>query len=177
MAIKWGGTNVTAVYWGSTKCSAVYWGSTLVFPGYGGVVLYNGNTFSFPATRCWSRNSNRIITSGSISEYFSSQSSTTGYDFLLGGENPDSGSYYTMNLSSYNYIIIEYSCTDSNNIYLGNTITLYGSTYSSTIDKVAGKFNIYDISNVTRTKCAVSFDVFVVRNISGTVYITKITAC
>ena len=176
MALKWGGTNVTAVYWGSTKCSAVYWGSTLVFPGNGGKILYNGNTFFSPATRCKSKHSNVVFTSGTITDTYESMPNTTLWNFVFGGET-SGGNYNSMDLSSYNYVIIEYNCTDSNNIYLTGLKLYYGM--ATAIDYINGKFRTWDISSVNTGAVKTSLEIYVriESSKSGTINITKVIVC
>ena len=173
MPIKWGSTTCTVIEWGNTQCSAVYWGNTLVYPGYSGKVLYDGNTFFSPATRCKCNNSGTVFTSGSIYETYPSMPTKTTFSMTFGGETSN-GYYNSMDLSSYNYVIIEFNSTTTN-ISLSQTVELYDGY--STILTYSSKFTINDISSVNSRKTAIKINIICQAASPGTIYITKVIVC
>ena len=178
MAIKWGSTTCTVIKWGSTTCSVVYWGSTIVFPGYGGKVIYNGSTFYGPITTVYTGSSNTAITSGSISvtqtanAHASIQSNVFKTHITM---YPTDGG---INLSSYSYLTIEYTTTNSSMMDISTSLTmsenLASATYSAPkYDKVVNSFITYNISGCTfRSKCGIKSCGYVCQKGSGNYTIT-----
>lgn len=164
MSIIWGGTTCTVVKWGSTICSTVYWGSTLVFPGNGGKVIYNGSTFYGPIYKLYSysgQGTGDYITSGSVKLITKSTSSThitastKSYDTNFPTDASDK-----LNLSSYSYLIVEYTSSNASMFYitglmLGRINTTSTENFTNT-GGVIGSFAKYDISGYSyRNNCVI----------------------
>lgn len=154
MPIKWGSTTCTVIKWGSTTCSAVYWGSTLVYPGSSGKVVYNGSSFSSPLTGIQSVNNTGGIywcTSGAL--YIQVPKTSTDYELGRSITTWDTNNAYTVNMSSYTTVSIEYTSTNANALYItGIGMNQLGAsgTYSATaIVNVKGSLYIGDISGVS----------------------------
>ena len=178
MALKWGSTTVTVVKWGSTQCSIVYWGSTIVFPGGGGKVLYNGSTFTSPLTKVYVGTSTTAITSGSISVAQTANSYTTISSNVFRTHTTMYPTDGGINLSSYSYLTIEYTTTNSSMMDFSASLTmsenLSSATYSAPkYDKVANSFITYNISGCTfRSACGIKSCSYVCQTGSGSYTIT-----
>ena len=155
MAIKWGSTTCTVIKWGSTTCSAVYWGSTLVYPGSSGKVVYNGSSFISPMTGIQSYDSsgNRYwCTSGAV--YLVAAKTSVDTAVNITSTTWDTNNAYSINMSSYTTVSIEYTSTNANGFYISritmNQVTISGTVYYDTnLVSVKGSLYIGDISGVS----------------------------
>ena len=154
MPIKWGNTTCTVIKWGSTTCSAVYWGSTLVYPGSSGKVVYNGSSFISPMTgiqSCDSSGNKYWCTSGAV--YLVSVKTSTDIQLGIGITTWDNNNAYSINMSSYTTVSIEYTSTNADALYvtsIGMNQVNSGGIYSATtIVTVKGSLYIGDISGVS----------------------------
>ena len=131
MAIKWGGTLVTAVKWGNTNCTQVKWGSTVVFPNSTG---YNGSSFADP------------IASGF----------TNGMKFHLNFKESNVNTTYMATTSKDNINFTPYSNIKITSSYTSDSTQAWATIYSvscagSQVWSSTGATANVDVSNVTST--------------------------
>lgn len=108
MAIKWGGTWITAVKWGNTNLTQVKWGSTVVWPDSIG---FNGSSYVYPIASGFNTTGGPSSGFNKIGElhYGLKMAASSNYQNY-------SDSYYiyftskdNINFSMYSYIDIDYS--------------------------------------------------------------------
>ena len=178
MAIKWGSTTCTVIKWGNTQCSVVYWGSTIVFPGYNGKVLYNGSTFTSPLTKVYVGASTTAITSGAISVTQTANSYATISSNVFKTHTTMYPTDGGINLSSYSYLTIEYTTTNSSMMDFDNSLLMSknlssGTYYAPKYDKVANSFITYNISECTfKSACGIKSCSYTCQKGSGSYTIT-----
>ena len=126
MAIKWGGTYVTAVKWGNTTCTKVYWGGTLVFPTGG----WDGSSFSYPLNGGFIRRGGGVPDNSESFFDYNGGTDITSLSYTFGMSRASSGGY------KVHYLIASKTAINTTNY---SSCKVYGT---ATVSNINNNFRI-----------------------------------